>query len=170
MMCTWGSFQYQDDILEIIPIRILTFNVNFLTLNMLIYLKIIKDIYSNFMSYLWFFSTEEDQIHIRSTLQGVFSVLSIPCLLMAWWLRELWHQQVWFWPRKLEYSISSIRRVKTVLWLSHLYNRIIYNWKVGLFYRQGPWISMQIQKYAWSDSRGFQPVWWADVWMIASVQ
>ena len=43
-------------------------------------------------------------------------VLSIPCLLMPWRLKEPGHQQAWHWSSKMEYSVPSIRRVNIDLW------------------------------------------------------
>ena len=40
----------------------------------------------------------------------------MPCLLMPWQLKEpiARHQQAYYWPHKLEYSISSMRRVNSL--------------------------------------------------------
>ena len=65
--------------------------------------------YSHFISYLGFYSIEEDQVHSGAALHVVYHVLSIPWLLMPWRLTSPRHQQVWYWPDKLKYSISSIR-------------------------------------------------------------
>ena len=40
--------------------------------------------HSHFVSYLGFCSTEEDQIHNRTTLHIPYPILSMPCLLMPW--------------------------------------------------------------------------------------
>ena len=40
--------------------------------------------------------------------------LSIPFLLMPWQLKEPGHQQAWYWSNKPEYSVSGIRRVKSI--------------------------------------------------------
>ena len=53
----------------------------------------------------------EDQIHNEATLHVACPILSIPCLLMPWRLKEPGHQQTWYCPNKPEYSIFSIRRV-----------------------------------------------------------
>ena len=66
--------------------------------------------YSHFGPNLGFYSTE-DQIHNGATPHVADSTLSIPFLLMPWRLKEPGHQQVWYWPYKPEYSVSSIRRV-----------------------------------------------------------
>ena len=68
--------------------------------------------YSLFLSYPGFCSTEEDQIHNRATLYVAYPILWIPFLLMALWLQEQGHQQGWYWLNKPEYSVFSIRRVK----------------------------------------------------------
>ena len=70
--------------------------------------------YSHFISYLVFCSTQADQIHHRATLHFVYPILSISCLLMPWRPKVPGHQQAWYWPNKLEYSVSSIRRVTWV--------------------------------------------------------
>ena len=48
-----------------------------------IVLKIINDV---FIWYLGFCSTEEDQIHNGANPHVAYSILSIPFLLMPWWL------------------------------------------------------------------------------------
>ena len=67
--------------------------------------------YSHFISYLGFCSTKGDKNPNGATLHVAYPILSIPCLLMPWWLKEPGHQQAWYWLDKPEYSISSIRRV-----------------------------------------------------------
>ena len=57
-------------------------------------------IYSQFVSYLRFCSTEEDQIHHGATLHIAYPILMIPCLLMLWRLQEPGHQQAWYWSKK----------------------------------------------------------------------
>ena len=76
--------------------------------------------YSRFVSYLRFCSTDGDQIHFGVILHVACPILSIPCLLMPWWLKSPGHQQAWYWPNKPKYSISSIRRVD--LYLIHSIN------------------------------------------------
>ena len=71
--------------------------------------------HSHLLSCLESYSTEEEQIHYWATLHVTYPILSIPCLLMPWWLEEPGHQQAWFWLNKPEYSVCSIRRVKS--WL-----------------------------------------------------
>ena len=56
--------------------------------------------------------TEEDQIHNGVTLHVAYPILSIPCLLMLWLLKERGHKRAWYRLNKPEYSGSSIRRVK----------------------------------------------------------
>ena len=56
----------------------------------------------------------EDQIHNIVTLHAAYLILSIPCLLMPWRLKAPGHQRAWYWSNKLQYSMSSIRRVKIV--------------------------------------------------------
>ena len=51
-------------------------------------------------------------------------MLSMPCLLMPWRLKEPGHQQAWYWPPKLEYSVSSIKRVK----IQHDWCKLSYYW------------------------------------------
>ena len=69
--------------------------------------------YSFFISHLGLCLTEKDLIHNGATLYVVACpILSVPCLLMPWRLKEPGHQQEWYWSTKLEYSISSTRRVK----------------------------------------------------------
>ena len=68
--------------------------------------------HSHFVTHLGFYSIE-DQIHCGATLHVASPILSIPCLLMLWWLREPRHQQAWYWQDRPEYYISSIRRVKS---------------------------------------------------------
>ena len=63
------------------------------------------------VSYLEFCPTGEDQIYNAATPYVAYSMLSIPCLLRPWRLKEPGHQQAWYWPNKPEYCISSIRRV-----------------------------------------------------------
>ena len=69
--------------------------------------------YSHFVSYLKIYSTEDDQIHSGATQHVAYPILSLPCLLMPWQFKEPRHQQAWYRPQKLEYSISSIRKVNT---------------------------------------------------------
>ena len=61
---------------------------------------------------LYHIITEEDQILNGATLHVAYPILSIPCLLMPWRLKEPRHRQAWYWPNKPECSVSSIRRVK----------------------------------------------------------
>ena len=49
--------------------------------------------YSQFVSYLGFCSTKENQIHTIATLHVAFPILWIPCLLMPWRLEEPEHHQ-----------------------------------------------------------------------------
>ena len=60
--------------------------------------------------YLGFCSTLEDQICNGASLHVAYPILSMPYLLMPWWLKEPRHQQAWYWPNKPEYSVFSIRR------------------------------------------------------------
>ena len=39
----------------------------------------------------------------------IFSILSIPCLLMRWRLQSPGHQQAWYWQNNPHYSVSTIR-------------------------------------------------------------
>ena len=64
-----------------------------------------------------FCSTEKEQIHNAATLYVAYSILSIPCLLMPWWLKSPGHQQAWYWPNKLVYSVASITRVERQIWM-----------------------------------------------------
>ena len=64
--------------------------------------------YSHFVSCLGFCSTEEDQISNGATTHVAYPILSIPCLLMPWWLKEPGHQQSWYWSPKPEYPVSRI--------------------------------------------------------------
>ena len=59
-------------------------------------------VYSHFVSYLGFCSTEEDmyQIYNVATLHVACIILLIPCLLIHWRLKEPGHQKVWYWLRK----------------------------------------------------------------------
>ena len=85
--------------------------------------------HSYFIPYFGFFSAEEDQICNGATLHIAYSILSIPCLLMPWWLKSPGHQQAWSWPNKPEYSISSIWRVnKCIEGLNKMINMSIF-WK-----------------------------------------
>ena len=71
----------------------------------------------HFLSYLGMWSTEKDQIDTGATshvAKPQKPALSISCQLMPWRLQEPRHQQAWYWPNKPEYSVTSIRRVKTV--------------------------------------------------------
>ena len=100
-----------------------------LTLNMLNCFKDYKRCIH--ISYHLEFCSTEDQIHNGTTLHVAYPILSIPCLLMPWWLKEPGHQQAWYWPSKLEYSISSIKRAKTLKWLpfcSH-FRLYLLQWK-----------------------------------------
>ena len=94
-----------------------------LTLNMLNCLKYYKKMYSHFVSYLGYCSTE-DEIHNAATLHVAYLILSIPCLLILRWLQEAVHQQAWYWSPKPEYSISSIRRVKITLIKNYNYRQV----------------------------------------------
>ena len=67
----------------------------------------LKKLHSHFVSYLRLYSSEEDHIHNGAA----YAILSIPCLLMPWRLKQPGHQQTRFLPNKPEYSVSSIRRV-----------------------------------------------------------
>ena len=69
--------------------------------------------YSHFISYLGFCSTEGDQVHNAANLYVADPILSIPFLLMAWRLKLSGHQEEWDWPNEPEYSISGIRRVNS---------------------------------------------------------
>ena len=71
--------------------------------------------YSHFTSYLGICSTEEGQIHNAATLHVAYPILSIPCLLMPWRLKEPGHQHAWYWPNKPDISISNIKRVNIVI-------------------------------------------------------
>ena len=81
---------------------------------MAVILTLVLRMYSHFLTYLGFCSPEEDQIHYGATLDIACPIPTISCLLMPWRLKEPGHQQAWYWPRKLEYSTSSIRRVKLI--------------------------------------------------------
>ena len=100
--------------------------------------------YSHFISYLGFCSREKDQIHNGATLYIGYRVLSIPFLLMLWRLEEPGHwrlkepgyQQVWYWPNKLEYSISSTKRVNSVRPAQNIH----HHWLIdSLILLQGLW-------------------------------
>ena len=95
--------------------------VKTIDINMLINcLKIIK-MYSHFASYLGFHSTEKDQINNEATLYVVYPILSIPCLLMLWRLKEPGHQHAWYWSPKPEYSVSNMRRVnQAIIFVLHM--------------------------------------------------
>ena len=67
--------------------------------------------YSHFVSYPGFCSTEWDQIQNGATLRVAYPILSIPCLLMPWRLKEPGHQQAWYWPNKPEYSVTNNRKL-----------------------------------------------------------
>ena len=67
--------------------------------------------YSHFVWYLGFCSTEEDQIQNGANLHIAYPILSIFCLLMPWWLKEPGCQQALYWPNKPDYSVT--RRVNT---------------------------------------------------------
>ena len=74
-----------------------------LTLNMLNCFKNDKKVYSHFLSYLGFWSTEEDQIHNGGILPVADATPTILCLLITWRLKEPGHQQALYWPNKPEY-------------------------------------------------------------------
>ena len=66
--------------------------------------------HSHFVLYLGLCPSEQDQIHNGATLCVAYPILSIPCLLMPWRLKEPGHQQAWYWPNKPENFVSSINR------------------------------------------------------------
>ena len=68
--------------------------------------------YSHFVSYLGFCSTEEDHMHNVSTLHVAYPIQPMLCLLMSWWLKSPGHQQTCYWSNKPEYSVSNISKVK----------------------------------------------------------
>ena len=68
--------------------------------------------YSQFELYLGFGLTQVDEIN-SGTIHVVCPTQPIACMLMHWRLYEPVHQQACYWHPKLEYSVSSIRRVKT---------------------------------------------------------
>ena len=87
------------------------------TLNTLNYLKNYKRCSHISYHIFNFFSTEEvlsPNPQWSNLTCCIYPILSIPWLLIPWRLTEPGHQQAWFWPNKLEYSISSIRRVKSL--------------------------------------------------------
>ena len=55
--------------------------------------------------------TQIDEINSGTTIHVSCSAQPIPCLLMLCRLKEPVHQEAWYWPPQLQYSISSIRRV-----------------------------------------------------------
>ena len=87
--------------------------------------------HSQFVSYLGFCSTEKDQTHNRATLHVAYHMLSMPCLLMPWLLKSPGHQQTWYWPNKLEYSVSSIRRLNECQGPCFLYSQNNGYWSLG---------------------------------------
>ena len=80
---------------------------------------------SHFESFHRFSVTPADEIHTGATLHAAYPIKSIPCLLMLWWLQEPGHYQVWYWPNKPEYSVFSIRRVKTQISLKLVGTQLI---------------------------------------------
>ena len=77
--------------------------------------KYILKVYSNFASYLGICSREEDQIHNVATLDGAYPILTIPCPMLLRRLKGQGRQQVWYWPPKPEYAVSSINRVSAMV-------------------------------------------------------
>ena len=65
------------------------------------------------MSCLRLCSADEVHIYHTVTLHAIYPILSISFPLMPWQLKAPGHQQAWCWPNKPEYSVFSIRRVKT---------------------------------------------------------
>ena len=57
--------------------------------------------------------------HNRASQHGAYHILTIPCLLMPWRLKEPGHQQAWYWSNKPEYSVSSIGRVINLGYMVH---------------------------------------------------
>ena len=55
-----------------------------------------------------------------TTIHVVCPTQPISCLQMLCWLLEPGHKRAWYWPPKLEYSVSSFRRVNS-LWTSIAY-------------------------------------------------
>ena len=45
-------------------------------------------------------------------------IVKISWLLMSWWHKEPGHQQAWYWPSSLEYSVASPGRVNINIWPS----------------------------------------------------
>ena len=67
--------------------------------------------HSHFVSYIWYRSTEDNQVHNGATVHLAYPTMSMPCLLMPWR-----RQQVWYCTNKPEYSVSGIRRVNCILY------------------------------------------------------
>ena len=71
-----------------------------------------------------------------ATLQVAYHILSKPCLLMSWQLKEAEHQQIWYWSNRTEYSASSIRQVK-------------YQWQCNKWLLAGETIHQDIRLMSW---------------------
>ena len=64
-----------------------------------------------FITYLGFYSIEEDKIHFGAILHVAYPILSIPCLLLPWRLQEPGHQQTWCWPKKGNVSFLELEEL-----------------------------------------------------------
>ena len=89
------------------------------------------------------------EINSETTVHAVCPTQPIPCLLMLWRLLEPGHQQEWYWPLKLEYSISNIR------WFNmfDIFTRIsdVNLAHAAKLYLKGIWLLFIILPFLWLD-------------------
>ena len=102
--------------------------------------------HSLLVSYLGFYSTEEYQIHNGATPHVAYPILSIPCLLMPWWLKDPGHQQAWYWPNKPVHSVSIIKRVNSLSpdWCKQI---LCLMWQDGITRSQRLWPFQYLLSY-----------------------
>ena len=66
--------------------------------------------YSHFISWILFNQRRQNSQRSNPTCCLSYTVNTMPADTLVT-LKDLWHQQAWYWPNKLDYSISSIWRV-----------------------------------------------------------
>ena len=74
------------------------------------------------------FQQKKTKFTLEQLYNGAYPMLLIPCLLMPWLLKSPGHQQTWYWPNKMEYSISISEEFTFKIHILFLLERGILLW------------------------------------------